>query len=327
MINAAIVGLGGWGQTLVTSVQGKSDHIRFTTGVTRTPARAEEFCREHDIALGDDYAAMLADPNVDAVVLATPNTRHCAEIVAAAEAGKHVFCEKPFTMTAADADTALEALATRGLKAGVGHNRRFAPNTIELKRLMDAGELGQAIHIEGQFAANLTRHDGTWRTSRTETPAGGMTSLGIHLVDMFIHLFGRIAEVDTRSRRIAMPYDVDDSTAVLVDFEDGRIGTLGTVSATASMWRVRVFASQGWVELSEQNRLERLMVDFSRDEKVWPGLAYPSYETIGAGLDAFAADVDGGPAFPITPDEIRHGVAVFEAIVRSDETGERVRVG
>jgi predicted dehydrogenase len=326
MINAAIVGLGGWGQNLVTSVQGKSDRIRFTTGVTRTPAKAEEFCREHAIALGDDYAAMLADLAIDAVVLATPHTRHAAEIVAAAEAGKHVFAEKPFTMTVAEAETALDALASRGLKAGVGHNRRFAPNTTELKRMLDVGELGERVHIEGQFSANMARHDGTWRSSRTESPAGGMTSLGIHLVDMFIHLFGRVTEVQTWSRRVAMPYDVDDATSVLIGFEDGRVGTLSTVANSASIWRVRVLASSGWVELKEQNRLERLMTDGTHEEKEWPGLAYPSFETIGAGLDAFADDVEGKAAFPITPDEIRHCIAMFEAIVRSAETGEKVRL-
>jgi len=326
MINAAIVGLGGWGQNLVTSVQGKSDRIRFTTGVTRTPAKAKEFCREHDIALGDDYTAMLADPAIDAVVLATPHTRHAAEIVAAAEAGKHVFAEKPFTMTVAEVETALAALASRGLKAGVGHNRRFAPNTIELKRMLDAGELGERVHIEGQFSSNMARHDGTWRSNRTESPAGGMTSLGIHLVDMFIHLFGRVTEVQTWSRRVAMPYDVDDATSVLVGFEDGRVGTLSTVANSASMWRVRVLASSGWVELKEQNRLERLMIDGTHEENEWPGLAYPSFETIGAGLEAFADDVEDRAPFPITPDEIRHGIAMFEAIVRSAETGDKVRL-
>ena len=93
------------------------------------------------------------------------------------------------------------------------------------------------------------------------------------------------------------------------------------------MWRVRVFAEKGWVELHEQNRLERLMIDGSHDDKTWPGLAYPSYETVAAGLEAFADDVAGKAAFLITPDDIRHGIAVFEAIVRSAETGEKVRVG
>ena len=327
MINAAIVGLGGWGQTLVSSVQGKSDRIRFTTGMTRTPSKAEAFCREHSIVLGNDYASILADPAIDAIVLATPNTQHCAEIVSAAKAGKHVFAEKPFTLTLADAETALGALASHGLKVGIGHNRRFAPNTVELKRLLDARELGEPVHIEGQFSANLARHDGTWRSSRTESPAGGMTSLGIHLVDIFIHLFGRITEVETWSRRIAMPYDIDDSTAVLVGFEDGRIGTLNTVANSGSMWRVRVFGVSGWVEIREQNQIERLMSDGARDEKIWPGHNYPTLETVGAGLEAFADDVEGGAAFPITPDEIRHGVAVFESIVRSAESGKKEQVG
>ena len=327
MINAAIVGLGGWGQTLVSSVQGKSDRIRFTTGMTRPPSKAEAFCREHSIVLGNDYASILADPAIDAIVLATPNTQHCAEIVAAAKAGKHVFAEKPFTLTLADAETALGALASHGLKVGIGHNRRFAPNTVELKRLLDAKELGTPVHIEGQFSANLARHDGTWRTSRTESPAGGMTSLGIHLVDIFIHLFGRITEVETWSRRIDMPYDIDDSTAVLVGFEDGRIGTLSTVANSGSMWRVRVVGVSGWAELHEQNHIERLMIDGTRDEKKWPGLDYPTFETVGAGLDAFDDDVEGKAAFPITPDEIRHGVAVFEAIVRSAENGKKEQVG
>ena len=93
------------------------------------------------------------------------------------------------------------------------------------------------------------------------------------------------------------------------------------------MWRVRVFGTSGWAELKEQNHIERLMTDGTHHEQEWPGLEYPSYETVGAGLDAFADDVEGRAPFPITPDEIRHGTAVFEAIAKSAETGEKVRVG
>ena len=87
MINAAIVRLGRWGQTLVDAVHGKSDEIRFTRGVTRTVANAFAFAEAKGIALDDDYMAMLADPAIDAVVLATPHTLHCEQICAAAEAG------------------------------------------------------------------------------------------------------------------------------------------------------------------------------------------------------------------------------------------------
>src|SRR5690606_6355042 len=109
MINSAIVGLGRWGQGLVESVQGRSERIRFTRGVTRTPSKAEAFCAKNGIALGDDLAAALRDRKLDAVVLATPHTQHAEQIVAAARRRKHVFCEKPFTLTRKSAERALAA--------------------------------------------------------------------------------------------------------------------------------------------------------------------------------------------------------------------------
>ena len=94
-VRAAIIGMGDWGLNLVNNVQGKSDVIRFVAGATRTPARAEEFSRKHGIPIQPSFEAVLADPSIDAVVLATPHSMHTEQIVAAARAGKHVFTEKP----------------------------------------------------------------------------------------------------------------------------------------------------------------------------------------------------------------------------------------
>ena len=327
MINAAIVGLGRWGQILVDSVQGKSDLIRFTRGVTRTPAKAAAFCDGHGIALGDDYDAALADPEIDAVVLATPHTRHVEQIRAAAAAGKHVFCEKPFTLTADDASAALDALAAANLKAGVGHNRRFSPNMRELKRLIEAGTLGDLLHIEGQFSANMAPAGGTWRDSRAESPAGGMTSLGIHLVDAYIYLMGRVADVRTLSKRVAIPYDIDDTTSVLMNFEAGPTGYLGTIAASATLWSVRVYGTQGWAEAIGHDRFECLMADGTSDRKEYPGYEYPGIATVKDELEAFARSATGDADPVIPPDEIVHGVAVMEAIFRSDERdGEKTQV-
>ena len=91
MIRAAIIGLGRWGQIMVNSVQGKSDAIRFTAGVTRTVSKAVDFAEQHSFPLGEDYEAVLGDPNIDAIVLATPHTQHAEQIVRAAAVGKHVF--------------------------------------------------------------------------------------------------------------------------------------------------------------------------------------------------------------------------------------------
>ena len=104
MIRAAIVGLGRWGQNLVASVQGKSDAIRFVAGATRTAEKAQSFAGKHGFPLYENYEKLLADPAIDAVVLATPHTLHAGQIIAAAKARKHVFAEKPFALALRDAE-------------------------------------------------------------------------------------------------------------------------------------------------------------------------------------------------------------------------------
>ena len=141
MLNAAIVGVGRWGRLLVDSVQGKSDLIRFGAGVTRTRAKAEDYCAKSGIELRDTYDQILSDPEIDAVVLATPHTEHESQIIAAAIAGKHVFTEKPFTLDRASAVAALAACRKAGVTVALGHNRRFMANVRELKRMIEAGEL------------------------------------------------------------------------------------------------------------------------------------------------------------------------------------------
>ena len=321
MINAAIVGLGRWGQTLVDSVHERSAAIRFTTGVTRTVANAADYAAAKGIALGDDYAAMLADPAIDAVVLATPHSLHGGQIRAAAEAGKHVFCEKPLTLTAAEAERAIAATAKAGVVLAIGHNRRFAPNARALKEAVASGRLGTPIHVEGNFSANLTRSTGTWRSDAAESPAGGMTSLGIHVVDAFIDLIGRMSAVTAKSKRLTLPYAVDDTTSVLIDFENGCTGYLGTVAASAHLYQVRVIGTAGWAEINELDRFDAVFTDGSRDRQTWDGYDYPGYRTVQDCLEAFAHAAEGGPAFPIPPADIGHAVAVLEAIVGSAATG------
>ena len=109
MINAGIIGLGRWGQNLVNSIQGKSDKIRVVAGATRTRAQeAVDYAAKQGFPLVDSVAALLADPKIDAVILATPHTQRVELITAAAKAGKHVFTEKPLTLTSAEAAPCLK---------------------------------------------------------------------------------------------------------------------------------------------------------------------------------------------------------------------------
>ena len=324
-VDAAIIGLGRWGQILVESVK-DSDLIRFTAAVTRTPANVSEFCANRGIALFSDLEIILGDADIDALVVATPHSQHFDQIMAAAKAGKHIYCEKPLTLSAAEGTTALRALADENLKIAIGHNRRFSPNYLAMKRLLDEGKIGAPIHVDAHFDADLTANAGKWRDNPTESPAGGMTSLGIHALDMCIGLFGRVRSVHARSKRIASPISVDDSTLVHLDFETGCTGHLTTISATDMLWRVTVFCTGGWVEIRDQDKLEISSISDGATTKHYPGYEYPALPTIRAALESFAKDVLGGTAFPIPPAEIEHATDTLEAIIASVESSRSISV-
>ena len=132
MLRVAIYGAGHWGTRLIASVHGKSEKIRFVTAITRDLAGKRALADRFGLALTTSYANVLADPNIDAVVLCTPHSQHAGDVIAAAKAGKHVFCEKPFTLTTEDAQTAIAACSAAGVTLHVGFNRRYAPAYLEM---------------------------------------------------------------------------------------------------------------------------------------------------------------------------------------------------
>ena len=276
--------------------------------------------------LSDRLDDVLGDDGIDALLIATPHTHHFDQLMAAAAAGKHVYCETPWTLDGAEGRTALKAFADAGLKVAIGHNRRFAPNALAMQEILASGELGDPIHIDGHFHSNLAPAAGAWRDSRAESPAGGMTSMGIHALDMMTALFGQVAGVDVQSKRVACPIDIDDSTLVRMNFASGTTGHLTTVASTAMMWRITVFCTGGWVELRDQDKLEVSSVADGQRSEDYPGYAYPAMATIRAAVEAFAVDVGGGEAFPITPDQIGHATEVLDGIIRSAEAGAPVSI-
>src|SRR6516225_2275524 len=148
MINTAIVGLGWWGKTLVESAA-SSGELRFVAGATRTVTPdVEDFAKRNGFPLAANYAALLADRSIEAVVLATPHSLHAGQVIAAAAAGKHVFCEKPFTLTRAEAEAAIAAVQKSGVTLGLGYNRRFHPEMTKLRERIRSGELGTILHVE-----------------------------------------------------------------------------------------------------------------------------------------------------------------------------------
>ena len=336
MINAAIVGLGRWGQNLVNSVQGKSDKIRFVAGATRTVEKAKDYAAQQGFPLYDDYAKVLADPAIDAIVLATPHTQHAQQVIAAARAGKHVFTEKPFALALKEANAAVRACAEHGVTLAVGFNWRFQPALQEIKRMLEDGRLGRLLHIEGNFCGpSAYRFDRNhWRQSREEGPAGGMTGRGVHVVDAMLYLAGHIDTVHAQSYRLAQDAGLDDTTSMLFRFRNGATAYLGTIIATAETWRMQVFGSKGWVEVGDVEHLTTWQmrvcyVDPAQLTVHHKPQLVPFFEisTERAELEHFALAAAEGRPLAVAGGDEEHGVAVMEALLESARTGATVKPG
>ena len=335
MIRAAIVGLGWWGKTLVESVQGTSDAIRFTAVTTRTKSpEAAAFAGEQGLTLAESFEALLADPAIDAIVLATPHSLHSQQVQAVARAGKHVFCEKPFALTKADAEAAVDATVRAKVTLGLGYNRRFHPEMTKLRDRIRSGGLGVVLHVEATmtFPNALVLKADAWRAHRDETPCGGLTPMGVHAVDGMIDLCGPIDHVYCQSFRRVVEVDSDDTTSMLFRMKDGMSGYLGTITATGPGFSFQVFGSKGSVRLegmthvagaSSEERRTRLFgtckfQPIKGAAEVWQA---DGYDVTRASLEAFAIAASGGAAYPIPVEEMIHGAAVTEAIVRSAASG------
>ena len=335
MLNAAIVGLGRWGQNLVNSIQGKSDKIRIVTGVLRHPENARAYANAKGFPLVDSLDKALADPKVEAIILATPHTAHAEQIIACAKAGKPVFTEKPFTLTTDSAKAALRACAEANVTLAVGYNWRFQPALQEIKRAMTDGRLGKLLHMEGNFNGPSVYRVGRehWRQNREEGPGGGMTGRGVHVLDAMLYLAGPIDTVHAQSCRIALDYGTDDTTSMLFKFRSGATAYLGTVIATAETWRLQVCGSRGWAEVGDVQHLTTWQLRTCFFDPANPyvhpqpqTISFPATSTERAELENFADAVREKRPLAVAGGDEEHNVAALEAVLESAAKGVTVKV-
>lgn len=333
MIRAAIVGLGTWGQNLVRSVQGVSSEIQFVAAATRTPEKHREAAQLHGLRMLPGYEAALADPEIDAVVLATPHSMHTDQIVAAAHAGKHVFSEKPLGVDGAAAERAARACAEHGVTLGVGYNWRFQPALQAIRRMIDDGTLGRVLHLEGNFCGPSAYRfpKGHWRHDPAEGPAGGMTGRGVHVIDAMLYLAGHIDRVMAQSYRLAQDFGMDDTTSMLLRFQNGATGTLGTVIATPETWRLQVFGSKAWAEVGDVEHLHTwdLKVCTLDPEHVTVKQRpivhrFDETSTERAELEHFARHAAQRRPLVVPGGDAVHNVALLDAVMRSIATQQPV---
>jgi predicted dehydrogenase len=278
---------------------------------------AQGFCAEHGLQLTDNLDTVLADTTIDAVLLATPHSLHPAQVKACAAARKQVFCEKPLALHRADAADMFDACRKANVALAVGHSRRFWPSMRALRDIVASGKLGTILHVEGHNSnENSNSVVAGWRLSPEESPGGGLTGAGLHILDAFVSMIGPVRRVYAQlNPREAGPPALDTAMMTL-DFVNGVTGTLATVRATPFYWRVHVFGTKGSAEVLDESTLVLRMTG-NRPERI----TYPAIDVLRAELDAFVDTIQGKRPFPVPEAEVLSTLEAFEAALQSMASG------
>jgi predicted dehydrogenase len=324
MIRTAVIGLGWWGQTILKTLQNSTVIAPVLAVDPLDQARASAAAL--DIPTAPRFEDALAAANVEAVILCTPQQHHAEQIVAAARSGRHVFCEKPLCTTSAEAEAAIAAARTAGVQLGIGHERRFEPAVIEMRKRFASGEFGNPLLLEGNFSQDKflkLPHD-NWRLSKTENPTGPLSATGIHMMDLSIALLGRPISVWARLAQLGSDFENGDTLSMTIGFENGATAMLGAVLATPFMGRLALLGSRGWMEIRDRSHPENStgwdVTRVYRDEMPVTAF-YAAHPAVRDNLEAFGRAALGEAPYPVALDEMLANVRSFEAIQRSVKSG------
>jgi predicted dehydrogenase len=240
-LRAALIGVGAWGRVLGKAAS-QSSKIEFVCCVGRNAERLEAFACDMRLPARPDIDAVLADKDIDAVVLALPNELHFDFAQRAARAGKHVYIEKPIANTMADALAIAALERAHGVRIVVGHCARLLTGIRAIRQAIDAGTLGKPSQIEANFsndrALRLTREDWRWYSERA--PGGSLSQIGVHQFDTLRYLGGDIAAVSAAAARHSpVGAEVEDQWIVAVHFADGKLGTVISSWTSPGTFHVR----------------------------------------------------------------------------------------
>ena len=325
MVNVGIVGLGWWGKKLAQSIQASS-LLRVVRGVEPNAAAVQGFADTCGFPISKDFSAVLEDPNVQAVILATPHSLHAEQIECAAAAKKHVFCEKPLALTRAGAERSVRLVTSQGLVLGIGHERRWEPGVAQMMADARSGKLGKLLQMEANSSHDkfVALSSDNWRASAAEAPAGGMTATAIHLFDIATALFGEAETAYASNATLASNIATGDSSCALVRYRNGCTAYVSAILATPFISRIALFGSEGWIEVQDKAHIEApegsLLTRCAKGGRpVTTDLASGCPEL--ANLEAFARAVQGEAPYPISTEEMIGNAAVMEAIFKSAKEG------
>jgi predicted dehydrogenase len=323
-LRVACIGMGWWSDVLADAIQ-RSGKLAIVSCYTRSEEKRKNFADKYRCRPAASYEAMLADPEIEAIINTTPNDVHLATTSAAAAAGKHVFLDKPIANTIADGRAITEACRKAGVVLALGYQRRRESQFRWIRRQIDAGLFGRLVNAEANISRDrLGKIDLTsWRYQAAGMPGGVMLQIGIHYIDVLEYLIGPIHAVRGQAARLVLPGDNPDVASLILEHKNGALSTLNASYASASeYYLMNIYGKDATAYYDLHNGLRLL----KRGETAPVAVACANNDTLAEELEEFAAAVRGHGQHEVGGEYATTSLAVVRAGILSAQQGRRVEV-
>lgn len=327
-VRLAPIGLGRWARVLARGAQ-RGDvidlHSCFSRSAEKRAAFQAEFGVRKSAATLDE---LLADDEVEGVIITTPNDTHRDLIVAALDAGKAVYTDKPITHSLEHALAVRDAVTrTDGLFA-VGHSARRLSGSRAMKEWLESGRLGEVSLAEANFSneRGLELTPETWRWYADKSPGGTFIQLGVHHADNLQYLLGPVKAVSAHARKLYTKSEVPDAVMAILEFESGALGYIGCGWASPGIYQIRLQGTKAnlmydldfthWDESHQADEWSSLVSQSYRD-MTRAAVALPPTDMFREQLDEFALAIRGEADVEVGVDEAIRALAVVRAALES----------
>ena len=323
-LRVACIGMGWWSDVLADAVK-RSGRFEIVACYTRSETKRRAFAEKYSCTAAASYEAILNDDSVAAIINTTPNHVHRETTVAAAQAGKHVFLDKPIANTIADARAITTACREANVVLALGYQRRKESHFRWIRRQIDDGAFGRLVNAEANISRDrLGQFDpGSWRYTAEGMPGGVMLQIGIHYTDVLEYLIGPVAAVQGRLAQLVLPGENPDVASLILEHQNGAVSTLNACYATASEYYLMNIYGK---EASAYYDLHEGLRFLKRGEKRSHRVLSLDNDTIVEELEEFARAVRGEGQPEMDGTKATASLAVLLAGIRAAREGRCVEV-
>ena len=323
-VRVACIGMGWWSDVLADAVT-RSSKLKIVACFSRSEDKRKAFAKKYGCQAATSYEAILKDAGVEAIINTTPNDVHLETTRQAAQAGKHVFLDKPIANSVSDGRKITEACRAAGVVLALGYQRRRESHFRWIKKQIEAGVFGKMVNAEANISRDrLGQFDLTsWRYTAAGMPGGVMLQIGVHYADVLDYLIGPIKAVSGQFAQLVLPGDNPDVASLVFEHESGALSTLNASYASASeYYLMNIYGKTATAYYDLHHGLSWL----KQGEKKPVAVPCEKNDTFVEELEEFAAAVRGGPPPEVGGDYATKSLAVIRAGITSAREGRRVEV-